>query len=170
MNATPAGQPTSLEWHPQLEAGPLPPGSLLAALIGVEPQEVNRLLGLSMYPACELRRKGVPGHIIDKVELHRAALQRTRQGQTRSRDGGHDPQMSNGGPTAQEIARLQQIGRMELIRGLPVEAFRVVYQTWCQRQNITIDDRMMYFEGRSIDLHSLHSEVLATGVAASRVR
>lgn len=84
----PGGQPT-----PNLYPPPSPPASHLATLIGVDPQEANQLVLLSNYPADELRRRGISGHIVDKVELHRAVLQRTLQGQTSFRNDSENSQM-----------------------------------------------------------------------------
>ncbi|PSS36971.1 hypothetical protein PHLCEN_2v1187 [Hermanssonia centrifuga] len=78
VNSMPGGQPTPNLYPPP----PSPPASHLATLIGVDPQEANQLVLLSKYPADELRQRGISGHIVDKVELHRAVLQRTLQGQT----------------------------------------------------------------------------------------
>ncbi len=80
----------------------------LAALTGVDPQEANQLLALSKYPVDELRQRGVPGHIVDKVELHRALLQRTLQGQTSFRDGLKNNQVPGNSSLIEALHQQQQ--------------------------------------------------------------
>ncbi|THH26990.1 hypothetical protein EUX98_g7197 [Antrodiella citrinella] len=65
-------------------AGGLNEGSLhgISQLVGVsDPQQIQHLLQWSMLSNEKLRQQGVPPHLVDKVELHRAILQRTYQGQ-----------------------------------------------------------------------------------------
>lgn len=46
---------------------------------------------------------------------------------------------------------------------LPSEAFHAAYRQWCQKQNLQHDDQLMHIEGKKIDLHRLHQEVIAAG-------
>ena len=44
-----------------------------------------------------------------------------------------------------------------------VDMFRRAHNTYCQRNGIVIDQSVLQFEGRPIDLHALHTEVLGHG-------
>lgn len=44
-----------------------------------------------------------------------------------------------------------------------VDMFRRAHNTYCQRNNIVVDQSLLQFEGRPIELHALHTEVLGHG-------
>lgn len=75
---------------------------------------------------------------------------------------GH-PQL-NGGPSHNMGQPSGQRGPAQnQLPALPAEAFTAAYRQWCQKQGITHDDNLMQIEGRKIDLHRLHQEVIAAG-------
>ena len=49
------------------------------------------------------------------------------------------------------------------LSSLPAESFIAAYGQWCQKQGISHDDNLMHIDGRRIDLHRLHQEVIAAG-------
>ena len=44
-----------------------------------------------------------------------------------------------------------------------LDMFRRAHNTYCQRNSVIVDQSMLQFEGRPIDLHALHTEVLGHG-------
>lgn len=79
----------------------------------------------------------------------------------------HTPQptMSNGVPQ-QSQAPNQQPQRLVPQRSLPAlprEAFEDAYRQWCSKRNVHEDDQLLQIEGKRIDLHRLHQEVIAAG-------
>ena len=87
----------------------------ISQLVGVsDPQQIQQLLKWSMLNQEQLRQQGVPLQLIEKVELHRAILQRTYQGQLHFREQlqkNHlaNNQLANGQVAAAEVLRRQRI-------------------------------------------------------------
>ncbi len=168
----PGGQPTS-NWHPQ--AGPSPSNAFnntqLPQLLPGTPHQQNIQANNSQGNRI-LQQQLSNRSVSTPSQQFNSPAQNLSQGSPGMGNApqltGHNPQTSNGMSVAQTAAQMQ-MNRMGALPALPAPTFRAAYQTWCQKQNITPDDRMMNFEGKPIDLHSLHSEVLAAGSTGARV-
>ena len=57
----------------------------------------------------------------------------------------------------------QRSGPARQLPALPREAFEAAYRQWCSKQNIREDEQLLHIEGKRIDLHRLHQEVIAAG-------
>ncbi|EKM57824.1 uncharacterized protein PHACADRAFT_251691 [Phanerochaete carnosa HHB-10118-sp] len=81
------------------------------------------------------------------------------------------PPISNGMPQfaqQQQFQQAQRPGQGQIpsqtqIPALPAEAFKAAYGQWCHKQNIAHDEQLLQIEGKRIDLHRLHQEVIAAG-------
>ena len=76
----------------------------------------------------------------------------------------------NGPPTAQSIAAQIQMHmqRSGPLPALPAPAFESAFKQWCQKQNIPVDQQLLTLdEGKKINLHALHQEVIAMGTIAN---
>lgn len=69
----------------------------------------------------------------------------------------------------QQFQQAQRPGQNQLsaqaaqIPALPAEAFKAAYGQWCSKHNIVHDEQLLQIEGKKIDLHRLHQEVIASG-------
>lgn len=60
-------------------------------------------------------------------------------------------------------SQFQQQLRQGMFPALPSPAFNSAFQHWSQEKRMQIDEKLLTVEGKKIDLHRLHQEVISTG-------
>lgn len=170
MNQAAAGQNghTPANWLPQ--NGPSPvngfvnqqlPNGITASLQQNPP--INNTPGglpLAMHPQGPPRTGPTPLQLANAAQ-HQSSPNMVPQ-TPNSQLNGH-PQLNGGSPQGMGPSSVQRGAAQNQLPALPAEAFNAAYRQWCQKQNITHDENIMQIDGRKIDLHRLHQEVIATG-------
>lgn len=69
-------------------------------------------------------------------------------------------------------AQASQGPRPNTYPAMPGPAFQAAYSQYCQKHGIQHDEQLLHIEGKRIDLHRLHQEVIAAGTSerVSRLR
>ena len=73
-------------------------------------------------------------------------------------------QAMNGAPGLHpQMSMQQQQQQRNGYPALPLSSFNQAFTTWCTRRGVNLDERLLTIEGKRVDLHALHQEVLNLG-------